>query len=137
MNASMQRATKHAVPRILVVDDNPAIREMLDVHLRNAGYEVIVAEDAIVAGTIVLQRPPDVMILDIKMPYIDGLQFASIIKADKSVPFFPVIFLTGSPEAKEEAEELGAECLCKPVKAERLFDAVARHLARATAHPEV
>src|SRR5438093_272846 len=53
---------------ILVVDDDQTIRELLQLHLRNAGYAVHVAEDAVEAGHLVLRSPPDLIISDVTMP---------------------------------------------------------------------
>jgi DNA-binding response OmpR family regulator len=112
--------------RILVVDDDECIRGLLKLHLRNAGYEVAAAEDAIAAGHALLQGIPDLMITDVCMPYMDGFEFVSAIRADRTLPFFPVIFLTSLEEAGERAGQLSAECLAKPVRADRLLAMVAR-----------
>jgi CheY-like chemotaxis protein len=57
---------------ILVVDDDESMRELLRLHLTNAGYDVRLAEDAVVAGQLVLRNPPDLIIADVEMPYMDG-----------------------------------------------------------------
>src|SRR5882672_1734518 len=79
---------------ILVVDDDESIRELLRLHLSAAGYEVHVAADAIAAGHLVLRSPPDLIISDISMPYMNGFEFVEALKADQSLPYIPVIFLT-------------------------------------------
>ena len=56
---------------ILVVDDEASARDLLRLHLSAAGYEVLVAEDAIAAGYMVLRRPPDLIISDVNMPHMD------------------------------------------------------------------
>src|SRR5213076_1054885 len=83
---------------ILVVDDDQTIRELLQLHLRNAGYAVHVAEDAVEAGHLVLRSPPDLIITDVNMPHMDGFEFIAALKADKTVPDIPVIFLTSHEE---------------------------------------
>ena len=112
--------------RILVVDDDECIRGLLKLHLCNAGYEVVVTDDAIAAGHLLLQGIPDLMITDVCMPYMDGFEFLSAIRADGTLPFFPVIFLTSLEEAGERAGELSAEFLAKPVRADHLLAMVAR-----------
>lgn len=114
---------------ILVVDDDESIRELLRLHLSSAGYEVHVAEDAISAGYMVLRAPPDLIISDVNMPHMDGFEFIAALKADKSLPNIPVIFLTSMEEGDHRGKELGAVgYITKPVRADRLLNLVAQHV---------
>lgn len=114
--------------RILVVDDDVSMRELIRLHLEGAGYEVTTAADAIAAGHIVLKAPPDLILTDVNMPYMDGFEFIAAMRADPSVPRVPVIFLT-SVEEGDRGKELGAVgYLTKPVRAERLLSLVAQHV---------
>ena len=120
---------------ILVVDDDESLRELLRLHLSAAGYEVSVAEDAIVAGYMVLRRPPDLIILDVNMPHMDGFEFVAALKADKSLPSIPVIFLTSMEEGDHRGKALGAVgYVTKPVRADHLLALVAKHIPGG-AHP--
>ncbi|HVB48027.1 MAG TPA: response regulator, partial [Burkholderiales bacterium] len=93
------------------------------------GYEVRVAEDAIVAGHMVLKDPPDLIITDVNMPFMDGFEFVAALKADKSIPDIPVIFLTSVEDGESRGKELGAVgYVTKPVRADRLLAVVARHV---------
>ena len=83
---------------ILVVDDDESLRQLLRLHLSSAGYEVLVAEDAIAAGYLVLRQPPDLIISDVNMPHMDGFEFVAALKSDKTLPYIPVIFLTSLEE---------------------------------------
>src|SRR5438270_30387 len=83
---------------ILVVDDDESMRDLLRLHLSAAGYDVQLAEDAIVAGYVVLRSPPDLIICDVNMPHLDGFEFIEALKADKNLPNIPVIFLTSVEE---------------------------------------
>ena len=115
---------------ILVVDDDESMRDLLRLHLTAAGYEVQVAEDAIVAGYMVLRGPPDLIISDVNMPHLDGFEFIAALKADKSVPNIPVIFLTSVEEGDQRGKALGAVgYVTKPVRADRLLSLVAQHVA--------
>jgi len=115
--------------RILVVDDDDSLRELLRLHLSSAGYEVMVAADAIAAGYIVLKAPPDLIITDINMPHMDGFEFVAALKADPSVPDIPVIFLTSVDDGDARGKELGAVgYVTKPVRADRLLSLVAQHV---------
>src|SRR3954469_301039 len=124
-------------PGILVVDDDPAIRELLQQHLSAAGYDVALADDAIAAGRMFLASTPDLLLIDISMPYMSGLEFVANVFADNTVPVIPVVFITAHAHFAQHAEELGAECLIKPVAASRLLETVARNLkkSRAVADP--
>ena len=120
---------------ILVVDDDENIRELLRLHLSAAGYDVHVARDAISAGYMVLRSPPDLIITDVNMPHMDGFEFIAALKADKSLPYIPVIFLTSMEEADQRGKELGAVgYITKPVRADRLLSLVAKHVPGGT-HP--
>ena len=114
---------------ILVIDDDENIRELLRLHLSNAGYEVLIADDAIAAGYMVLRSPPDLIITDVNMPHMDGFEFIAALKADKSLPNIPVIFLTSDEQGDKRGKDLGAiGYVTKPVRADKLLALVARHL---------
>ena len=115
---------------ILVVDDDESMRDLLRLHLTAAGYEVQLAEDAIVAGYMVLRGPPDLIISDVNMPHLDGFEFIAALKADKNVPNIPVIFLTSVEEGDQRGKALGAVgYVTKPVRADKLLSLVAQHVA--------
>ena len=114
---------------ILVVDDDEGMRDLLRLHLSAAGYDVQVAEDAIAAGYMVLRRPPDLIISDVNMPHLDGFEFIQALKADKTLPEIPVIFLTSVEEGDQRGKNLGAVgYITKPVRADRLLSLVAQHV---------
>ena len=113
---------------ILVVDDETAVRELLKLQLVGAGYEVHVADDAIVAGRSLMAKPPDLMIVDVAMPFLGGLDFVATLRADSTMPDIPVVFITGNAEVLERARVLGAPALKKPFAAEALVELVKREL---------
>jgi CheY-like chemotaxis protein len=120
---------------ILVVDDDASVRELLRLHLSAAGYEVQVAHDAISAGYTVLRQAPDLIICDVNMPHMDGFEFVSALKADKSIPDIPVIFLTTFEEGDYRGKELGVVgYLTKPIRSDHLLSLVAKHVPGG-AHP--
>ena len=115
---------------ILVVDDNESMRDLLRLHLTAAGYDVLVAEDAITAGYMVLRSPPDLIISDVNMPHLDGFEFIEALRADKSLPEIPVIFLTSVEEGDHRGKSLGAVgYVTKPVRADKLLTVVAQHVS--------
>src|SRR4051812_5042730 len=93
---------------ILVVDDEPAIRKLLELQLAGEGYRVVMAEDAHSAARLVREEKPDLMIVDAHMPYVSGLDFVSAVISDSSMPWVPVIFITGRSELRTDAEALGS-----------------------------
>ncbi len=120
---------------ILVVDDDKSVRELLQLHLSAAGYEVHAAAYAIAAGYIVLRTPPDLIVCDVNMPHMDGFEFISALKADKSIPNIPVIFLTTLEEGDYRGKDLGVVgYLTKPIRSDRLLSLVAKHVPGG-AHP--
>ena len=115
---------------ILVVDDDESMRDLLRLHLTAAGYEVQVAEDGIAAGYLVLRSPPDLIISDVNMPHLDGFEFIEALKADKTLPEIPVIFLTSVEEGDHRGKALGAVgYITKPVRADKLLALVAQHVS--------
>src|SRR4051812_49260977 len=108
--------------KILVVDDNPNMRQLLAMHLGNAGYDVAVAADGIQGGYAVLRDPPDLIITDVHMPHMTGFEFIAALRADKTLPRYPVIFLTTEEEGTFRGLQLGAVgYVAKPIRADKLL----------------
>ena len=111
--------------RILVVDDNAWLCDLLRLHLTDEGYEVEQAFDAIDAGYSILRSPPDLLIVDLNMPYMSGQELVATLVADNTVPSFPFIVLSGDELRVDQVSPLGAAaCLLKPVGKEHLLSAV-------------
>jgi CheY-like chemotaxis protein len=90
---------------------------------------VTTAADAIAAGYLVLKSAPDLILSDVSMPHMDGFEFIAALKADKTLPPIPVIFLTSMEEGDHRGKELGAVgYLTKPIRAEKLLQMVAQHV---------
>ena len=113
--------------KVAVVDDDRFIRYLLDLHLRKAGYEVFAAEDAVEAGRVILERKPDLILCDVDMPFMDGYEFVTALRADPTTRDIPVIFLTVSKTLDERAKPLRAGHLVKPVTADDLLRTVAQY----------
>ena len=114
---------------ILVMEDEALMRELLRLHLSNAGYEVLLAEDAVVAGHLLFRQRPDLILADIEMPFMDGLEFVELVKSDESLSTIPVIFVSSRSDFEGRCMELGAVAfLKKPVLADPLLAAVAKHV---------
>src|SRR5262245_20376775 len=94
--------------RILAVDDDPIFRELIKLHLSNAGYDVVVAEDAVAAAKEMLDNKPALLLVDVDMPYMDGFEFIAAVKDDPSFRSIPVVFLTSRENVEKRAADLGA-----------------------------
>ena len=108
----------HKPPRILVVDDNETNRDILVTRLETQGYELLQAADGEEALAAAKQYLPDLILLDVMMPKIDGIEVTRRIKADASMPFMPIILVTAKADSKDVVEGLNAgadEYLAKPV----------------------
>ena len=95
--------------RILVVDDEDALRMVLSSELSSSGYEVATASDGDEAITVIQNKKFDLVLLDIKMPKVDGFEVLKFIK--KNFPTMKVIMLTGFADLKNaiESKKHGAE----------------------------
>lgn len=110
---------------IMVIDDDQSMRELVRLHLSNAGYEVRIAEDAVVGGRMLLERAPDLLICDVDMPYMSGYDFVAALRTDATKRDIPVVFLTVKDDVADQAKKLGAVAyLMKPVMADRLLEVV-------------
>src|SRR6516225_809556 len=104
--------------RILVVDDVPDNVDILQMRLEAQGYEVMTAADGIEALEKIRALLPDLVLLDIMMPKIDGIEVVKRLKADPRLPFIPVILVTAKADASDVLTGLesgGDDYLTKPV----------------------
>src|SRR6266567_4162994 len=105
-------------PLILVVDDVPDNVDILQLRLESQGYEVITAGDGEAALAVIREKLPDLVLLDIQMPKLDGIETVKQLKADVGLPFIPVILVTARADAKDVVAGLeagGDDYLTKPV----------------------
>jgi CheY-like chemotaxis protein len=121
------------VAKILVIDDEPGIRDLLDTLLSGKGYDVILADSGEKGLEVFRRARPDVVVLDLKMPGMDGLTVLQQILRDN--PKQPVIILTGAgtPESEEQVRKLGVtEYVEKRFSLHLLGDALKRLLSSTT-----
>jgi CheY-like chemotaxis protein len=117
--------------KVLVVDDNAFIRKAATVALRKHGYDVLEAANGVEAWQLVLSASPDLVLLDIMMPEMDGLEVARRIAADPATASVPVIMLTARDDRKsvEQAAAAGVKgYILKPFSPSSLVHNVARYL---------
>lgn len=112
------------LPVILVADDEPVNRSLIQRRLERAGYSVVTARDGRDAVDKTRETLPDLVLLDVMMPLMDGLEACRIIKEDEATRDIPVIFLSARDETdvKVNGLSLGAnDYISKPFKAEELL----------------
>lgn len=121
----------HKPKQILLVDDDPLIIRLLKDPLEKAGYQVKVATHGLEALQTVKERRPDLIILDILMPMLDGFKTARLLKFDKRFKDIPIIVLTSRNTEGERrmGEQVGAnEFLLKPFRLPQVLEVVKRYL---------
>ena len=105
--------------KILVVDDQPVNIQIIH-QMLNADYQIFMATTGTQAISLCQNNPPDVILLDVLMPELDGLETCRLLKQQAELADIPVIFVTGMQNPEEEAlcwEAGGADFVIKPVNA--------------------
>lgn len=121
-------------PTILVVDDEPSINEVVSLYLRRAGYQVLVARDGQAALEALERQPPDLVVLDLMLPKVDGLEITRRLRAESDTP---IIMLTARREETDRilGLEMGADdYVVKPFSPRELVSRV-RAVLRRTRDP--
>ena len=95
--------------KVLVADDERQIRDLLHEFLTSEGYEVLLASNGEEATELAEREYPDLILLDVKMPGIDGIEVCKRLKAEPKTQFIPVIMITGYVDNKMVAIESGAD----------------------------
>jgi len=117
--------------RVLAVDDSPTILEMIQAILVAGGYEVITATDGQEALNAARSEAPDLILLDVMLPKLDGYRVCRLLKFDQKFKSIPIIMLTSKSEEQSVVTGIrtGADqYLTKPIEPERLLSAVAEEL---------
>jgi adenylate cyclase len=130
----------HSPPRILIVDDNETNRDILMARLGPQGYELKQAADGEEALAAARELLPDLILLDIMMPKIDGIEVCKQLKADTSLPFMPIILCTAKADSKDVVAGLEAgadEYLTKPIDQMALVARVKAALRLKQLHDQV
>jgi CheY-like chemotaxis protein len=94
------------MPRILVVDDEPSCRGPLSKLLELEGYEVVTAGDGLEALDRMRERQPDLILLDLLMPRMDGVQFLAAVRKEKRYDGLPILLVTGQHDSRLQAKAM-------------------------------
>src|SRR5688572_25306749 len=122
------------VAPVLLIEDDPDIREDLGFLLRARGYEVETASDGAEALMIIERVRPSVILLDLRMPVLDGWKFRAEAHKKPALAGVPIILLTGVEDAESVAREMGAvDVVSKPIDLAKFFRLVDRHGLRTKA----
>ena len=127
-------------PRILVVDDNEANRDIIATRLETHGYQTLQAADGEQALAAVKQHRPDLVLLDVMMPNLDGIETCRRLKGDATLPFLPIILVTAKVDSKDIVAGLDAgadEYLTKPIDQAALVARVRSVLRVKALHDQV
>lgn len=119
--------------KILIVDDEPDILEFLQYNLRKEGYEVVTANDGKQAIAVAEQERPHLIILDIMMPELDGVETCRILRSKKEFADTPIAFLTARDEDYSQITALdvgGDDYITKPIKPRVLVSRISALLRR-------
>jgi CheY-like chemotaxis protein len=118
-------------PSILVVDDNPENLKLMQAILASSAYEIRTARDGVETLTMLEHYQPDVLLLDLQLPGLDGLTIARRLKSDPARRHIPIIAVTAYAMKGDEAKAMSAGCdgyLTKPVDKRALRELVAKLL---------
>ena len=122
------------MPKVLVIEDNPANMKLATLLLQNVGHTVLCAGDAETGLTMARAEQPDLILMDIQLPGMDGLAATALLKKDPATAAIPVIALTAMAMKEDQEKTRAAGCdayIAKPVRFRELYAAIDGLLAEA------
>jgi two-component system cell cycle response regulator DivK len=117
---------------ILIIEDNPANMKLACLLMRNVGHQVLTARDAETGLTIARSEHPDLVLMDIQLPGMDGFAATAVLKADATTRAIPVVALTSMAMKEDRARSEAAGCdayIAKPLRYRELYAAIEQLLA--------
>lgn len=135
-DASKESNMERHRPLVLVADDDEDILELVRFRLARSGYDTICAHDGTQALALVVERLPDVVVLDVSMPGLDGVGVTERMRSDESTKHIPVILLTARTNPEDVARGIAAgaeDYVTKPFSPEMLESRVSAVLKAAAA----
>ena len=120
--------------KVLVIEDNPANMTLATFLLQSAGHSVLAATDAETGLTLARSEQPDLVLMDIQLPRMDGLEATGLLKADPATRDIPVVALTALAMKGDEARIRAAGCdgyIAKPLAYKDFLATISSHLVKA------
>ncbi len=125
--------------RILIIEDNPANMKLAILLLRNVGHETLSAVDAETGLTLARAEQPELILMDVQLPGMDGLAATALLKADPATAAIPILALTAMAMKEDREKTRAAGCdayIAKPLRYPELYAAIDRLLAKAGELPQ-
>src|SRR3990172_11500581 len=122
-----------ALAKLLLIEDDVSMLDLLRVHLKAAGHAVRAVSDAADGIRAILAEAPELILSDISMPYLDGMELLHALRSDPMTRRIPVIFLTGrdDDDTAVKAHQLGVDdFLTKPIQVEDLLSSIDKALKK-------
>lgn len=126
-----ERADHARMPRILLVEDNEFNRDMLSRRLQRRGFEVVIAEDGALGVSAAKSSPPDLILMDMDLPVLDGWEATRVLKSDDTMRRIPIIALTAHAMQSDCDRAYAAGCddfATKPIEFSTLVEKIHRAL---------
>ncbi|MEB3173895.1 MAG: response regulator transcription factor [Cyanobacteriota bacterium] len=127
------------MPRILIIDDDPAISELVSINLEMAGYDISQAEDGIQGQALALQVQPDLIMLDLMLPKVDGFTVCQRLRREARTADIPILMLTALGQIQDKIDGFNAgadDYLTKPFDVEEMLARVRALLRRSDRIPQ-
>jgi CheY-like chemotaxis protein len=121
--------------RVLIVDDNPTNLKLVTFLVKASGYDVDTAQDADSAIAAIAANPPKLILMDLQLPGVDGLELTRRLKADPATRAIKIIAVTAYAMKGDQEKAMAAGCddyVTKPVDTRALPQLIAKHIAEAT-----
>lgn len=114
-------------PRILVVDDDPTLCRLYEQFLKEEGYETITAANGADALSVLVEKQPDLVVLDVMMPVLDGVSVAKLMRENPATEGIPILLVSASPFLPQWAKKANVQSqLSKPFDLDRFLLEVRR-----------
>ena len=120
--------------KVLIIEDNPANMTLATFLLQSAGHSVLAARDAETGLTLARAEQPDLVLMDIQLPGMDGLEATALLKGDEATREIPVVALTALAMKGDEERIRAAGCdgyIAKPLAYRDFLATISQHLAKA------
>lgn len=117
--------------KVMIVDDEPDIRRLVSFSLKRHGFEVVEATDGLAACALAADERPDLILMDVMMPLMNGFEASRKLKADPQTSGIPIVMLSAKSQVYEQEEGLesgAAYYICKPFTPAELVEKVTQHV---------